>query len=86
MGTTKFGGTAKVLQSYFAVAFIVIWLCSYLVMILGKRIKILNILLFFISYRLGLPILLIIVNNNGIFSGIDEEDFTSVPPEDRTSR
>ena len=55
-------------------------------MILGKRIKILNILLFFISYRLGLPILLIIVNNNGIFSGIDEEDFTSVPPEDRTSR
>ena len=25
----RFGGTAKVLQSYFAVAFIVIWLCRY---------------------------------------------------------
>ena len=24
----RFGGTAKVLQSYFAVAFIVIWLCT----------------------------------------------------------
>ncbi|XP_072029876.1 2-hydroxyacyl-CoA lyase 1-like [Amphiura filiformis] len=35
--------------------------------------------------RHNLPILLIIVNNNGIFSGIDPESYESVPAEERTS-
>ena len=36
--------------------------------------------------RFNLPILLIIVNNNGIFSGTDADTYESVPPHERPSR
>ena len=57
----RFGGTAKVLQSYFAVAKIVIWLCTYLNVLLmshGKHTSILgNTFLFLILLLLGEVIL-----------------------------